>query len=167
MKRRFFIGVMVVASCAMGMGRGLPQKPKYVFLMIGDGMGEAQREVAETYIRLKYPNRKDGLVMNQLPVKWRTATSEISGKTTDSAAAGTALACGEKTVNGAIGMAEDLEMTFRSIAFDAQASGMKVGIVTSVPIDHATPASFYAQVPKRGMYYEIDEQIGPSRPVRF
>lgn len=162
MNRRFFIGTLAAATSALGMGRSIPRKPKYIFLMIGDGMGEGQRQAAERYVCMKYPARDAGLVMNRLPVTGLTTTSEISGKTTDSAAAGTALACGEKTVNGAVGMAGDLKMPLRSVAFVAQDVGMKVGIVTSVPIDHATPASFFSQVPKRGMYYEIDEQIAPS-----
>jgi alkaline phosphatase len=39
---------------------------------------------------------------------------------------------------------------------------MKVGIVSSVSIDHATPAAFYAEVPHRGMYHEIDHQLAES-----
>jgi alkaline phosphatase len=162
MKRRHFVGLLGAATAALGAGRAKPHAPKYVFLMIGDGMGVAQRQVAERYARMKYPARKGGLVMNQLPVSGLTTTTEISGKVTDSAAAGTALACGFKTVNGALGLAEDLATPLRSVAEDARDIGMKVGIVTSVPIDHATPASFYAKVPKRSMYYEIDEQLAQS-----
>jgi alkaline phosphatase len=39
---------------------------------------------------------------------------------------------------------------------------MKVGIVSSVSIDHATPAAFYAHVPKRGQYYDIDVALAKS-----
>ncbi|VGO14268.1 Alkaline phosphatase 4 [Pontiella desulfatans] len=162
MNRRFFIGALGAATTSLCMGGGQPGKPRYVFLMIGDGMGVAQREVAERYARMKYPARKGGLAMNQLPVKALTTTSEIEGKVTDSAAAGTALACGAKTVNGALGVGADLTTPLRSVAFDAKDAGMKVGIVTSVPIDHATPAAFYAQVPKRSMYYEIGEFLVKS-----
>jgi len=157
MNRRFFMGALGASSLALGAGRARAHKPKYVFYMIGDGMGPAQREVAERYARMKYPSRNGGLAMNKLPVKSLTTTTEVSGKTTDSAAAGTALACGVKTVNGALGIGADLTTPLRSMAFDAKDAGMNVGIVTSVPIDHATPASFYARVPKRSMYYEIDE----------
>ncbi|MDF7808539.1 alkaline phosphatase [Pontiellaceae bacterium B12219] len=162
MNRRLFIGSVAVATSALGMSRKLPAAPKYIFLMIGDGMGEAQREIAERYIRMKYPKRDTGLVMNQLPVRGKMTTHNISGGITDSAASGTALACGQKTVDGAVCMAEDLKTPLRPVAYDAQEAGMKVGIVTSVPVDHATPACFYARVPKRGMYYEIDEQITPT-----
>ncbi|MDF7826793.1 alkaline phosphatase [Pontiellaceae bacterium B12227] len=162
MNRRFFIGTLGSAAVALGAGRTQPHKPKYIFYMIGDGMGVAQREVAERYARMKYPSRKPRLVMNSLQVDGLTATVEVSGKVTDSAAAGTALACGAKTANGVLGLKPDLKTPLRSMAFDAKDAGMQVGIVTSVPIDHATPASFYAQVPKRSMYYEIDEFLAAS-----
>lgn len=163
MKRRHFIGVLGAAAGASAMGWRKPRKPKYIFLMIGDGMGVAQRQAAERYALMKYPSRHGGLAMNRLPVKGLTSTTEINGRITDSAAAGTALACGVKTVNGALGLtADDLSTPVRSVAEDARDDGMKVGIVTSVPIDHATPAAFYAKVPKRGMYYEIDEYLARS-----
>jgi alkaline phosphatase len=162
MKRRLFLGAMGATSLAFGMGRARPKKPKYIFYMIGDGMGVNQRVIADRYARMKYPARKDGLIMNQLPVRSLTTTSEVAGKTTDSAAAGTALACGVKTINGAIGFSADLKTPQRTITSDAMDAGMKTGLVTSVPIDHATPASFYAQVPKRGMYYEIDVELANS-----
>ena len=37
--------------------------------------------------------------------------------------------------------------------------GMAVGIATSVSIDHATPASFYAHVKDRGMYHQIGKDL--------
>ena len=161
MNRRLFVGALGATSLALAGGKN-PSKPKYIFYMIGDGMGPAQREIADRYVRMKYPARDAGLAMNKLSAKSLTTTEEVSGKVTDSAAAGTALACGVKTVNGALGFGADLKTPLRSMAFDAKDAGKKVGIVTSVPVDHATPASFYAQVPKRGMYYEIDEFLPKS-----
>ena len=162
MNRRLFIGMLGAASGALGMGRLRGRSPKYIFLMIGDGMGDAERRVAEQYARMKYPDRSVPLLINHLPVNGSMTTHEIGGDVTDSAAAGTALACGEKTANGVLGLKADLKTPLRSVAFDARDAGMRVGLVTSVPIDHATPAAFYAQVPQRGMYYEIDEQLPPS-----
>ncbi|MFW5830027.1 MAG: alkaline phosphatase, partial [Planctomycetota bacterium] len=49
-----------------------------------------------------------------------------------------------------------------SIAEDARDAGMKVGIVSDVPVDHATPAAFYAKQPNRNQYYEIASQVGGS-----
>ena len=44
----------------------------------------------------------------------------------------------------------------------ARDKGMKVGIVSSVSIDHATPAAFYAHVKTRKMYHEIDHALAES-----
>ncbi len=162
MKRRIFIGVLALSSAALAMGPGKADKPKYVFLMVGDGMGVAQRKMAERYARMKYPEKRDGLQMNHLPVRGLTTTSNAEGKVTDSAAAGTALACGSKTANKALGMSADLSTPLPSVAEVARDAGMKVGIVTDVPVDHATPAAFYAKVPNRSMYYEIDEYLARS-----
>ena len=42
-----------------------------------------------------------------------------------------------------------------SIAWRAKQAGKAVGVTTSVAINHATPAVFYAHQPDRQMYYEI------------
>ena len=80
------------------------RNPKYVFLFIGDGMATPQRMVADEF------SRKIGrgqLVINTLPSHATTRTSSSSSLVTDSAAAATAIACGEKTKNGRIGMDHD------------------------------------------------------------
>lgn len=143
-----------------------PQKPKYIFLMIGDGMGTGQRVAAEMYKRIDtgaaVGEAKGKLVMNRFPVRGLMTTHPHGGTITDSAASGTAIACGEKTKNGIIGMSHDLSKKHKSVAYYAKDAGMKVGIVTSVPIDHATPACFYACAPKRNNYYEIAVQLPRS-----
>ena len=39
---------------------------------------------------------------------------------------------------------------------------MKIGIVTTVTINHATPAAYYAHIPSRNDYYEIALQMADS-----
>lgn len=120
--------------------------PKYVFLFIGDGMSVPQRMLAEEF------SRKAGrgpLAMNALPVQGTTRTCSSSSLVTDSAAAATAIACGVKTCNGAVGV--DANGTpVSSCAVAAQAAGRKVGILTTVTLTHATPAGFYAHRAHRG-----------------
>ena len=65
------------------------------------------------------------------------------------------MATGVKTKNGTIGMDSLRKSPLYSIAVKAKKAGKKVGITTSVSIDHATPATFYAHQPDRNMYYEI------------
>ncbi len=131
-------------------------KAKYVFLFIGDGMGENQRMLA------KYYSGNIPLTMNSLPVSGKTFTTSLGGKTTDSAAAGTAIACGRKTRNGIICMGQYKKQKLKTIAELAKEHGMKVGIISSVSIDHATPACFYSHQPSRKKYYEIAMELPKS-----
>ena len=125
--------------------------PKYVFLFIGDGMSTPQRMVAEEFAR---KTGHGDLAMNHLPYQANTRTKSASSIITDSAAAATAIACGVKTDNGKLGVDPSTNRLV-SVAEVAKKRGMKVGIVTTVTIVHATPAGFYAHVPARGMYYRI------------
>ena len=125
---------------------------KYVFLFIGDGMSIPQRMAAEEF-SMKNGNGK--LFINSMPHQAVTKTSSANSFITDSAASGTAIACGEKTYNGAIGIASDRKRKLESVAEVAHKSGRKVGIITTVTINHATPASFYAHNTSRGNYYNI------------
>ena len=118
-------------------------------------MSSPQRNLTESFLR---KTKKEDLLINQFPYKASTRTSAANAVITDSAAAGTAIACGEKTNNGRIGMAPDGKTKLESVAYVAQKAGKKVGIITSVTINHATPAAFYASVAARGSYYAIGLQ---------
>ena len=98
---------------------------KYVFYFIGDGMGVNQVNGTEMY------------------------RAEIQ-----KGRIGTALSTGEKTYNGSIGM-DDQKNPLQTVAEKAKKAGKRVGVTTSVSVDHATPAAFYAHQPDRNMYYEI------------
>ena len=129
---------------------GSDSKPaKYVFLLIGDGMGVNQRLAAEKCL----PEKGTKLVMDSFPYSGFTkinSTVDI----TDSAAAGTALACGVKTNNGVLGLDKEGKRV-ESIAELLKKKGFKIGIMTNTPINHATPAAFFAHSAARGSYSEI------------
>ena len=137
--------------CVLALGA---DSPKYVFLFIGDGMSLPQRTLAESFLK-RTAGEGQQLLINHLPVRASTRTSSANALITDSAASGTAIACGEKTNNGIIGLAPDGKRRLESMAYVAQRAGRKVGIVTSVTINHATPASFYGHRPNRSQYYEL------------
>lgn len=61
--------------------------------------------------------------------------------------------------NGAIGVLKDLETPVNSVAVWAKEAGHKVGIATSVSVDHATPAAFYAHAAGRSSYYSIGKDL--------
>lgn len=135
-------------------------KAKYVFYFIGDGMGVNQVNGTETYLAaLEGRIGTTPLCFASFPHTGLVTTYSATNGVTDSAASGTALACGHKTKNGTLGMLKDQTTEISSIATWAQAAGAAVGIATSVSVDHATPASFYAHVPYRKMYYEIGRQL--------
>ena len=139
---------------------GFAQQAKYVFFFIGDGMGINQVQIAELY-RGELEGRI-GLVplgFAQFPVCSMASTFSATNGVTDSAAGGTALATACKTKNGTIGMLKDQQTAVSSVAVWAKESGARVGITTSVSVDHATPSSFYAHNASRKHYYEIGKDL--------
>jgi alkaline phosphatase len=143
-----------------------PEKQaKYIFLFIGDGMGVAQRNAAELYkgavAGTERPEDTTSL-MNSFPAQGMNTTYDLTSVIPDSASTGTALASGHKTTSGVVGMDSDGKVSYETISESAKAKGWKVGVVSTVSIDHATPAAFYAHQPTRGNYREIGEALANS-----
>lgn len=157
MKLHRLIAAITFAAVIFGASA---QSPKYIFYYIGDGMGLGPVMAAETYNRTILKNDKP-LTMMQMPVVGWAMTYSASGNVTDSAAAGTALSTGNKTNNYMLGMAPDT-MSVYSITKPLAEMGYGIGVATSVAPDDATPAAFYAHVPNRAMYYDIDAQLASS-----
>lgn len=140
-------------------GMGQMQKPKFIFYFIGDGMGFAQVSMAEAYLASqKGEISNHPLSFTTFPVSGMVTTYSASSYITCSSAAGTALSTGVKTNNGMLGV-DPKGNPLRSISYDIHKSGIPVGIVSNVTIDHATPASFYANSNSRNNYYEIAVQM--------
>ena len=147
--------LLLVATIVFAQG-----KAKYVFFFIGDGMGVNQIHAAATYLAAQEGRIGTApLCMTGFPVTGLANTISATNGVTDSAAGDTALATGEKTKNGVVGMLQDQQTPVHSVAYWAQQSGAAVGVSSSVSVDHATPASFYAHVPDRSMYYQIGQQL--------
>lgn len=133
---------------------------KYVFLFIGDGMGVNQIYTTEMYLNAKADEIKvDRLLMNSFPVSSNMTTFSANSFVTASCAAATAMSTGFKTNNGIIGKSPDEKIAYENISEKAKKAGFKVGILSSVMIDHATPAAFYAHQNSRNMYYEISMEL--------
>ena len=77
---------------------------------------------------------------------------------TDSAASATSICTGKKTYNAAIGVDHNGNR-LKSIAHRFQKTGKSIGVVTSVPIPHATPASAYAHNVSRNDYQDISRDL--------
>lgn len=137
-------------------------KAKYIFLFIGDGMGMGQVSLTESY--LSYKAGKLGgeqLSFTKFPYLALCNTYSANRNITCSAAGGTAIACGEKTNNEYIGVDPDGK-PLESIAYVLHNQGYNVGIMTTVPVNHATPAAFYGHNSSRYGYYEISQEIVSS-----
>ncbi len=146
--------------------------PKYIFYFIGDGMSSPQINVTEAALnsnnfKLKSGNAATGVGIGKLnirefPVTGMQTTHAEDRYITGSAASATALATGYKTTINTISMKGDHSQTYKTMAEMAKEKGMKVGIVSSVSIDHATPACFYAHTETRNNYYTIGQQLTQS-----
>lgn len=144
----------------VALGAWAEGRAKYVFYFIGDGMGVNQVNGTETY--LAAIEGRIGIVplcFTQFPYAALVTTYSGTNGVTDSAASGTALATGHKTKNGALGMLADLTTPVTSVAAWAKQAGAAVGVTTSVSVDHATPAAFYAHQGGRGSYYAIGQDM--------
>ena len=135
---------------------------KYVFLFIGDGMGFSHVAATESY--LSYKAGKLGgehLTFTEFPFHGSADNHSANHRVTDSAASGTAIANGVKTNNGMIGVDSEGNRA-ESISYVLQDRGYNIGIISSVPVNHATPASFYAHNVNRGAYYDIMKEMPES-----
>ncbi len=161
MKKVKFAIIAVTALCAVLTSstsccrKQEEKQAKYIFVMIADGMGLNQVAAYESY--QNYKNGTTGehsLRFTQFPHGGVTTTYSASNAITCSAAAGTAIASGHKTNEHYLGVdAEGERVT--SMAETLRDEGYKVGIVTSVTINHATPSAFYGHSNNRYGYYEL------------
>jgi len=178
MKKRMMLSLSVMALSLLPLCMGCSAKgsaqnaalaekgqAKYVFLFIGDGM--AMPQITSTEVFSTARSSKDIAVtrlgFTQFPALGLTTTYDAGTFITDSASAGTAVATGRKTLSGVINMDPGKTQIFKPISEYVQEAGMKVGIVSTVTLNHATPASFYAKAPSRSNYYDIAVQLANSK----
>ncbi|GAB6991201.1 hypothetical protein JCM16418A_32510 [Paenibacillus pini] len=127
-------------------------KAKNVILFVGDGMGIAQRDA----IRLNTVGVNGKLQMDDMPYAALLRTHSTA-PITDSAAAGTAIASGVKTYNGAVGMDAN-KKAVKTVLEIARDMGKSTGLVTTSQITDATPAVFASHVENRSAQSDIAKQ---------
>ena len=147
--------LIILSTLALSISTFAIEPVKQVIFIIGDGMGLNQM------CKLDSPNHFERA--NYIGL---SKTYSASHKVTDSAAGGTALACGVKTNNGMLGMNAD-SVAVNSILTILGEQGLSTGIVASCRINHATPASYYAHQINRGMDAEILEDLYANGPEVF
>ena len=150
--------LVMAVSCARQ-----EKKAKYVFYFIGDGMSFTHVAAAEAYLaQERGVIGMDPLCFTQFPVLGEATTFSANSIITDSSAAGTALSTGEKTNNGMLCIAPDSTTLLKSISYKIHDAGFSVGVMSTTPINHATPAAFFGHNIKRGNYYEIGRELPES-----
>lgn len=151
--------------------------PKYIFMFIGDGMAAVQVNSAQIY---KGNNNHNEIALKEVnfqkfdAVGYQT-THDATSFAPDSASTATALSSGFKTWSGTLGLkpvgnvsgnkSENVneKKVPKTIAERLkEEKGMKIGIVSTVTINHATPAAYYAHTPSRNNYYDIAMQMADS-----
>lgn len=172
MKGRNLICSAAFAVVTLTATVALAEMPKYVFFFVGDGMSNAQIQATEAYLTTKNGGKateaadllkaENRLNMSKLPIQGMQTTYDAHALMTDSASAGTAFACGVKTKSGVIGMNDTATVSYKSVAELAAEKGKRIGIISSVSLDHATPAAFYANVPNRGDMNTIAKQMAAT-----
>lgn len=157
--------------------------PKYVFLFIGDGMSYPQFQAAADYLgaladedymeaepSVDYADRGGATLAG--PVALNFMDFEVAGSAVtydscsfapDSASTATSIATGYKTYSGMINVDETGTIAYETITEKLHEQlGYKVGIISSVNLNHATPAAFYAHQASRNDYYEIGLELVES-----
>ena len=174
MKRTLRLTALTIAALVALIGAAQAQRPKHVIVMISDGCGYDHVQAASLY---QFGHAR-GWSYQQFPVRVGMAHFSNGGSydptlawadfgyvkkgATDSAAAATAMACGVKTYDGAIGVGPD-KQRLRNVLERAESRGLATGVVTSVPFSHATPAGFLVHNKGRGNYCEIALSMLRSR----
>ncbi len=158
---------LLTSSCAhqLQTAEGLPQHEvpaapavtaearaaRHIILMIGDGMGPE-------HVWAGWACNRGKLNLERLPVCGWSRTSSASHAITDSAAGGTAIACGARTSNGTVGQSPE-GLPFTSIAAELKQKGWRTGLIATKSITDATPASFYAHAASRKQTARIASQL--------
>lgn len=144
-------------------GLSAQKTAKYVFLFIGDGMGDNQIFATEIYkASLKGKMTSEPLAFSQFPVQSYAITTSADSWITDSSASASAMATGNKVNNHEVAINPVSGANYKTLTEKAKEAGFKIGILSSVMIDHATPASFYAHQKSRGDYDKIALQMATS-----
>ncbi len=90
--------------------------------------------------------------------KYPIAIGDAAHAYTDSASSATSLTAGIKTYNNSINI-DHMGREVLPLGRTLQESGFSIGIVTSVPISHATPACAYATNVHRSDYQDITRDL--------
>ena len=176
------IGLSAIASLnaetkitAPATGKGTP---KYVFVFIGDGMSYPQIQSAAFYtgkdaagivdVVKKSENPSDSPEMKalsfyQFPVAGSASTYDATSFAPDSASTATSIFTGYKTHSSSINVDITKKIKYRTIAEQLRdQKKYKIGVISTVNLNHATPAATYAHQASRKSNYPIGQELVAS-----
>lgn len=174
MKRKNRMVKMTTAAlaAAMTMTAAVPASaaeaaPKYIFLFIGDGMSYPQIQITSDYLGALEQDPSSEilsghkeLTMMTFPAVGSATTFDSTSFCPDSASTATSISTGHKTYSGSINVDETGTVEYETIAEKLKAQlGYKIGILSTVNLNHATPAAFYAHQVSRSSYYDISNEL--------
>jgi len=144
------------------------ERPQNVILFLGDGMGVSTVTAARIYAGQAEGNtgEENSLSFESFPNVALIKTYNTDSQVSDSAGTMSAILTGEKTRVGFISVsgsvshndcARALENELPTLLEDAEAAGMKTGVISTARITHATPAATYAHAPNRN--WEADSDL--------
>ncbi|KQW71619.1 hypothetical protein ASE17_01595 [Phenylobacterium sp. Root77] len=163
-------GKLAAGLCALALTAGpasAAERAKNVILFIGDGMGVSTLTAARIYEGQKrgVDGASNRLSFEAFPDLALVRTYSADSLVTDSAAGASALLTGQRTLNGALGVTDQIKLadcsstkgqTAPTLAEKAKKAGLAVGVVTTAAITDATPASLYAHTPTRRWQSDAD-----------
>ena len=172
----------VSTVCAAGTKTSAPAKttaqtsqyngktPKYIFMFIGDGMSYPQIQATADYYSALNDTDNNGILDNtkvlnfmKFPVAGSATTYDSTSFCPDSASTATSLSTGHKTYSGTINMDETFTTEYETISEKLKEQyGYKIGVISTVNLNHATPAAYYAHQASRKNYYEIGLEMVES-----
>lgn len=176
------IGLSAIASLnaetkitAPATGKGTP---KYVFVFVGDGMSYPQIQSAAYYtgkdaagivdVVKKSENPSDSPEMKalsfyQFPVAGSASTYDATSFAPDSASTATSIFTGYKTHSSSINVDITKKIKYRTIAEQLRdQKKYKIGVISTVNLNHATPAATYAHQASRKSNYPIGQELVSS-----
>ena len=176
------IGLSAIASLnaetkitAPATGKGAP---KYVFVFIGDGMSYPQIQSAAYYtgkdaagivdVVKKSENPSDSPEMKalsfyQFPIAGSASTYDATSFAPDSASTATSIFTGYKTHSSSINVDITKKIKYRTIAEQLRdQKKYKIGVISTVNLNHATPAATYAHQASRKSNYPIGQELVSS-----
>ncbi len=154
------------------------KSPKYIFLFIGDGMSYAQIQATSFYLgkdaggKVSVVQKSDDpslspkaekLSFMDFPVAGSAQTYDATSFAPDSASTATSILTGYKTHSGSINVDISKKNTYTTIAEQLKAQkNWKIGVISTVNLNHATPAAMYAHQASRSYNYPIGLELVKS-----